>query len=47
MTTRDYVETMMWGKSSEGVNAATSMFLLSKAIDGSDEGENDETLNAK
>ena len=47
MTTKEYVETIMWAKSSEGVKAATSMFLLSKAIEGSDENEEDETPEAK
>ena len=47
MTTKEYVETMMWAKSSEGVKAATSMFLLSKAIEGADEIEEDETYPAK
>ena len=45
MTTREYVETLMWTKSREGVKAATSMFLLDTAVRNAEEDEKNEKKN--
>lgn len=47
MTSREYVETLMWTKSREGVKAATVMFLLDTAIQAMEDETEEETYPAK